>query len=368
MTDTISSFTTRYFQKTIETNQYSSFVLGADVGGTRTNIAVAGINDNQPSLLFSLDFQTKKLSSLLPALQQTLQFAEEEYNIQIKIGCIGAAGIVSADHRYVSLTNASWDIDTKLLLEETAMESLFILNDFQVLGYGLNTVDVTDEKQVICINKPKIENEKKTRVLLGAGTGLGKSILRYDQQHDMYHASESEGGHVDIPVFNDDELSVINAIRQRNHPHIPVCYEDVLSGDGIADMYRYLRSTHRFPENQYSQQIDSVEEKAELISKFRAKDDCCRETFRLFQIFFARCAKNLALEALAGGGVFIAGGIAQKNSDVINSAEFHHEFLKNYKRKEFLQKISVFLLTDYYLSLKGACFVAANSSIIFQRQ
>ncbi len=366
MTDTIPSFTTMYFQKRIETNQYSSFVLGADVGGTRTNIAVAGINDKQPTLLFSLDFQTKKLSSLHLALQQTLQFAEKKYNIQIDKGCIGAAGIVSADHQYVSLTNASWDIDTRELIQDTTMESLFILNDFQVLGYGLNTVDVTDENQVICINKPKIENEKKTRVLLGAGTGLGKSILRYDQQYDIYHASESEGGHVDIPVFNDDELAVINEIRQRNHPHIPVCYEDVLSGDGIVDMYRYLRSTHRFLENQYSQQIDSVEEKAELISKYRAKDDCCRETFRLFQRFFARCAKNLALEALAGG-VFIAGGIAQKNSDVIKSAEFHHEFLKNYKRKEFLQQIPVYLLTDYYLSLKGACFVAANSSIIFQR-
>lgn len=366
MTDAILSWNTMYFQKAIELNQFASFVLGADVGGTRTNIAVAGLKENQPTLLFSLDFQTKKLSSLLPALLQTLLFAKEKYNIDIKKGCIGAAGIVSADHSYVSLTNASWDIDTKQLIKNTAMESLFIVNDFQVLGYGLNTIDPADENNVLCINKPNSTNEKKTRVLLGAGTGLGKSILRYDPKHDMYHASESEGGHVDIPVFNDDELAVINAIQQKNHPHIPVCYEDVLSGDGLVDMYLFLRSTHRFPENQYSQEIDAGKNKAELISRYRKKDDCCQETFVLFRNFLARCAKNLALEALAGGGVFIAGGIAQKNNEVINSKEFHQEFLRNYKRKEFLQQIPLFLLTDYYLSLKGACFMAANSSVIFE--
>ena len=368
MTDMNISCNITNFQKTVQTDQFSSFVLGADVGGTRTNIAVAGIKEKKPTLLFSLDFQTKQLFSFLPGLKQTLEFAREKYNIQIKKGCIGAAGIVSADHSYVSLTNASWDINTQELTEHTSMESLLILNDFQVLGYGLNTVDVNDENEVICINKPSVQNEKKTRVLLGAGTGLGKSILRYDQQHDMYHASESEGGHVDIPVYTDSELAVIDAIRKRNHPGIPVCYEDVLSGDGLVDIYCYLHSVQRFPETRYSTEIESRKEKAELISKYRKVDDCCRETFRLFRMFFARCAKNLALEALAGGGVFIAGGIAQKNSEIINSSEFHQEFLRNYKREEFLKQTPLFLLKDYYISLKGACFVAANSSVIFQKK
>jgi glucokinase len=361
-------YTTQFFQKEIDIDQYDEFVLGADVGGTTTNIAIGGIIHNNVELLFSLNFETKNLSSFLPALQQTLSFAKDEYGIELLVGCIGAAGIVSEDHSFVDLTNIPWNIDTKKILKNVSLTSLFILNDFQVLGYSLNTVDLTDETEIIPIRKTNEDYLKKPRVLLGPGTGLGKTVLRYDSKNELYHAFESEGGHVDIPVYNAFELELIESIRQKKHPCYPVTYEDVLSGSGLVHIYSYLRSKKMFDNSKYAELIDHAEDKPALISKYRVKDEYCKETFRLFRRFFARCAKNLALDTLSYGGVFIAGGIAVKNKEIFLSKEFDTEFNQNFMQSEFLKKVPLCLVSNYYLSLQGACFAASHASVILNNQ
>ena len=46
------SYSVRIFNKEKLENRFSSYVLGADVGGTNTNMAIAGIKNSKPSLLF----------------------------------------------------------------------------------------------------------------------------------------------------------------------------------------------------------------------------------------------------------------------------------------------------------------------------
>ena len=368
MNKTNISFTTKFFKKNIDATQYEDFVLGADVGGTTTNVAIAGLCHNKIDVLFSLDFKTKEISSFLPALKKTLFFARNKYDIQVCRGCIGAAGIVSSDHSYVELTNASWNVDTNHLIRETEIDSLFILNDFQVLGYSINTVDVKNEKDVFIIRNLAISNAKKPRVLIGAGTGLGKTVLRYDSRNKLFHAFESEGGHTDIPIYNDNELELVTFIRDKKHPDHPVTYEDLLSGYGLTEIYTFLRSKKVYEETKFTRKIDQADDKPILISKFRTDDSYCKETFRLFTRFFARCAKNLALDVLSAGGVFIAGGIAGKNKEIFRSDEFIDEFNRSYMRFDFLKKIPIYLLSNYYLSLKGACFAASQMSVILNNQ
>jgi len=361
-------YTTQFFQKNIDVEQYEDFVLGADVGGTTTNIAISGTKNNVIMLLFSLNFETKNLSSFLPALKQTLSFAKKEYDLHVSRGCIGAAGIVSDDHSFVDLTNISWNIDTKDLIKKTSIDALFILNDFQVLGYSLNTVDVNDETEVMRIRETEDVKTKKPRVLLGGGTGLGKTILRYDTKNELFHAFESEGGHVDIPVYNPFELELVESIQKKKHPQYPVSYEDVLSGNGLVDIYSFLRLKKLYKKSKYTVIVDQSEDKPSLISKYRLDDEYCKETFRLYRRFFARCAKNLALESLAFGGVFIAGGIAVKNKEIFCTNEFKTEFNQSFMQSEFLKKVPLYLVSNYYLSLQGACFAAANAKVILNNQ
>jgi len=62
-------------------NNFSDFVLGVDLGGTSTNICIAGIRDSKPYILFIYYFETKRLDSLSSAINQVLSHAKEKFDL-----------------------------------------------------------------------------------------------------------------------------------------------------------------------------------------------------------------------------------------------------------------------------------------------
>jgi len=90
------------------------------------------------------------------------------------------------------------------------------------------------------------------------------------------------------------------------------------------------------------------------------QDEACRETYRLFTKFYARCAKNFALDILAEGGLYIYGGIAVKNKEIFTSKDFVNEFEKSHRRVEIIKKIPINLIINYDLGLYGACYAAIH--------
>ena len=127
-------------EKTSET-EFSSFVLGADIGGTNTNIGVAGVINSKPILLFSLDFKSRELESIVPAIKETLYHTEKNYNIKVDSACFGIAGAIHHDENIINLTNLDWNIDKSKITEETSLQKISIINDLQAVGYGLNLLD-----------------------------------------------------------------------------------------------------------------------------------------------------------------------------------------------------------------------------------
>ncbi len=79
---------------------------------------------------------------------------------------------------------------------------------------------------------------------------------------------------------------------------------------------------------------------------------------RLFAKFYARCAKNFVLDCLATGGLYIAGGIAPKNTESFMEKEFLDEFTCAYQRSHVLENIPIYIIVNYDVGLYGA-FVAA---------
>jgi glucokinase len=75
-------------------------------------------------------------------------------------------------------------------------------------------------------------------------------------------------------------------------------------------------------------------------------------------LFYARCAKNIALDTLAMGGIYIAGGIAAKNKEIFQTEEFIQSFEASLKRSDVLKQIPIYLIVNYDVSLYGACLAA----------
>ena len=97
-------------------------------------------------------------------------------------------------------------------------------------------------------------------------------------------------------------------------------------------------------------------------SKTRKSNRCSRETYEWFLNFYARSARNFALETLPFGGLYIAGGIAMHNQDAFTKS-FSREFVNNLCMKDILKKIPVLLIKNYDISLLGAAYALVVKKI-----
>ncbi len=339
--------------------KFEKYVMGIDIGGTNTNIGFAGVSNIKIELLFSLNFESKKLNSLIPVIIKSLEYAKKNYNIEPKLACIGAPGIVSPSNDLAKLTNLKWDVNSREIKNKTELNSIYIINDFQAIGFGINLLD-SNSNDLLYIRKIKENNETKklNKALIGAGTGFGKCVLIYDERYDSYIPIASEGGHGDLPIKDDYEFELIDYIKKSRNIKEPIYYEEVLSGRGIQNIYDFLREKKDYRNTIYTEEIDNNIDKTPLISKYKNLDDTCKETFNIFTKFYARCAKNFVLDVHAKGGLYIAGGIAAKNREIFSSKMFIDEFENSYRRKDFLRETPIGIILNYDLSLYGACYAA----------
>lgn len=340
--------------------KFDNYILGIDVGGTYTNIGITGIKVGKPILLLSTIFETRKIPSLSSAIIETLDYIEERYSIEARQAGIGAAGII--DDRKAELTHIPWNIDIDETIKSTGLSKIILLNDFQILGYGVNVIE---EKDVLEVKPGRYIEGYPNKAVIGAGTGLGKTILVYEKNEEIYHPIPSEGGHSDFPVQNREELELIEFIKNSIKTDKNICYEELLSGRGLGYIYSFIRETSGLSETVYTREIDETDDKAPLISKYRKLDETCRETFRFFIKFYGRCIKNFILETMARGGIYIAGGIAYKNIDIFQIREFLDEIYNSIYREKLLRDTPIYLIINQDISLLGASLaVLYNGGII----
>ena len=181
---------------------------------------------------------------------------------------------------------------------------------------------------------------------MGAGTGLGKSILRWIDERDRYIPVASEGGHADCAVQTRLELDFIDFIRQEESRDCNISWEDVLSGYGIQRMYRFFSARNGLS--------DGKNISPDEIFARRSDDKRAWQTFELYTILYSRCAKNFALDSLCLGGLYVAGGIAAKNVQIFELPAFYAEFINCGKQAELLKNIPIWVIADYNVSLYGA--------------
>lgn len=348
---------TRIHRPEFDVRQFEGFVLGGDVGGTNTNIAVAGVREGKAVLLYSAHFESRSLSSLLPAIREALDYGRDMYAIDVCRGVVGVAGPVT-DPRRAKPTNLPWTVDAGEIKRELGFEEFRIENDFMILGRGIESLKEAD----LFSAKGGDPAFGDARAVIGAGTGLGKAILVYDGER--YRPIPSEGGHADFPIQDQFDLDLSDFIRGGRDT--PASYEDLLSGRGIGGIYDFLREkrggTEKTGRTEKTGEIEDAVDRAAAISKRRTTDPLCRETFAVYARCFGRCAKNFVLEALATGGLYIAGGIAAKNREVFVMPEFSNEFLNAEKQRQILERTPVYVITNYDVSLYGACNAAADPS------
>lgn len=325
----------------------NNYVLIVDVGGTKTSMAVMDTNKN---ILFKKVYLSHEIKHFTDTLQQFMQLPECKH-YKIKEASIAVAGPINADRTNAKLTNLEWTIDVHNILVRTSLHRVLLLNDFEAIGFGVDTLK--SEHYLELTNHGR--NTDGTIAIIGAGTGLGISILpKYDNVHLPL---QSEGGHVNLPIISNDNIDLklqSFLIQKKRYKDV----EDILSGRGIVNIYNFLLTQKVKHNKKIKLAIHNVTdaEKPAFITKYALedRDALCIRTVELFIKYYARMSKNLALTTLCSE-LIIAGGIAPKILSALQDV-FVDEFIQHdiENMRKILERIPIIVLVDPDVSLYGA--------------
>jgi len=340
------AFTERMYDVEIDNTQEA--LLVADIGGTNSNFGVLQQRNGHYHLLISLHVKSQEIDDFPAVFNDVLNYICTKWHLKITQACIAAAGVVSEQRDYCKPTNLHFSINVHDILQATGLKCIILLNDFEVIGYGIPLVE---EKSLICVYEGS-ERKHAQKAIIGAGTGLGKSILYWNDYVERYVALPSEGGHADCSVQTQLELDLIEFIRKKEARTCNISWEDVLSGNGIQRMYAFFKSRNNNVTSHKHLSKNGLH--PDEIFNSRNLDPHARATYELYARLYARCVKCFALDALALAGVYIAGGIAAHNVAMFKEPYFIDEFLNCGKQHELLASIPLYVIADYDVSLYGA--------------
>jgi glucokinase len=188
------------------------------------------------------------------------------------------------------------------------------------------------------------------KAVVGPGSGLGMSIL-VPEAGGGFRVLPSEGGHADLAPANHLERELLGVLMAE---HPAVCWETVLSGPGLVNLYRAVATLWG---------TEARDLTSEEISRrgLAADDPVCHQTLEAFFGLLGSAAGNLALTVCAEGGVYIGGGIVPALRDFAVASSLRRRFDERAELEGFTTDIPLYLILDPYPGLVGAGLCAMEA-------
>jgi glucokinase len=322
-------------------------ILAGDIGGTKTVLALFEEGETAGKPVRDETFSSKSAPSLEELAGRFLGAAGKP---TVRAACFGVAGAV-VDGR-AKATNLPWVVDETKLSSTLGIPRVLLINDLEAAGYGVLAVPPSSLHTLQTGTPPRAPT---TMALIAAGTGLGEAILPWDGQRHRVLASE--GGHVSLAPRTEVEDALLLSLRAEfGH----VSFERVLSGPGFFNIYRFLRQYRKTPEPAWLTAEIKAGDASVAIAKaaLEGRDPVSVEAMTLFVSFYGAEAGNLALKALAVGGLYVGGGIAPKILPAIKSGPFLEAFADKGRMGILLRSIPIHVVLDPLAPLIGAAACA----------
>jgi glucokinase len=310
-------------------------ILAADIGGTNSRFAqfiVEGPSEGL-TLLDTKWLGTRECGSFSELVQK---LRSSDFPLKPEEADMVALAVAGPVERgaYSSPPLISWDVDLSDATREFGFRECVMINDFVAQAYATRSPIGLEAEQML-------EGEALDGapvVVIGAGTGLGKATLVSDGSGG-YTAIPSEGGHANFPFVGDEECRYQDfLIKEFGEEYLTL--NIVVSGRGLSLLHRFHTG----------EELDPEEVSKRLVSG--------SATLEWFSSFYGRICRNFALEVLAEGGVYIAGGVAARNPVLVKHEAFEQEFRSSKAHAGLLGKMPVFLVRDENSGLWGAAFLA----------
>jgi glucokinase len=350
-------------------------VLAGDIGGTKTALALYAVaRPEEPATRsrYTLapatppegDVAPRQLTPLREASFESSHYAGLEEVLRaflatgselVAAAAFGIAGPVVDDA--VTTTNLPWRIEGAALARMLGFANRYrsssrlrLMNDLEATALGALSLPPGD---VLTLNGGTARSGN--RVVIAAGTGLGQAILFWDGAR--HRPIATEGGHVEFAPRDDREAALL-AFLHRTFTH--ASYERVVSGPGLANIFRFLDEDLRRPVAPAVRARMEHEDAGTVIGEAGVAGSCpaCAEAVEIFLAAYGAQAGNLALTAMATGGVYVGGGIVTKLLPKITAGSFLRSFTAKGRYTRLMTEIPVHVILNPRTALLGAAQAA----------
>jgi len=327
-------------------------ILAADVGGTKTQL---GLFRADTGTLEPLRVETVPSDPALSFVEVLGRFLHPSDTARPAAACLAVAGPVVAQR--VTMTNHPWVLDASELSGALAGIPVRIVNDLEATAVAMPHLPAS---RLVAVAGPTEHARRGNIAVVAPGTGLGCASLYWDGTR--HHPVASEGGHGDFAPRDDREIALWHFLHER-HGH--VSWERILSGPGIVALYTFVRDVVGLPESApVRARFATAPDPAAVVSHAALDDEdpLSGAALDLFARVLGAKAGNLALEIMAVGGVFIAGGIAPKVLPALTRGSLREAFLDKGRQRALLERLPIHVSLESDAPLLGAARLAHGTA------
>jgi len=305
-------------------------IIAADVGGSSTRLVYAREGRSEEILheacYASADFEN------FETMLRTFVAEITDRMFGFEVLTLALPGVI--EDNVARLTNLPWVISKAEIRDQFGVEQVHFMNDFQAAAYGIDRLSDSD----MLVLNVGVHSNDATRVIVGAGAGLGMAWCQGQRNHSTAYATE--GGHIDFAPVNTTQIALLQYLLER-YEH--VSYERLLSSAGLVNIYEFYAQ-------QAADDIDAAWVQAQaLTSNMEAQ-----KAMALFVQIYGSYVGNIALLFKPEAGIYITGGIAGTITRWMQSADFIDAYLNKGRMLPLVEKISVNLVTNERVGVIGA--------------
>jgi glucokinase len=320
-----------------------AMLLAGDIGGTKTLLGLFEPGTPRPSAVLVRPYVTLEFADLASMIADFLGRARQR---QIAAACFGVAGPVLG--MKARLTNVPWLIEADRVAAAFQIAHVGLLNDLEAMAHSVPALQASEVETL----QEGVAAAEGSMALIAAGTGLGEAFLH--KVAGRFVPAASEGGHADFGPRSDRELTLARRLIDRfGRAEV----ERIVSGPGLVNIH------HALYDSGSPAHIDVNDPEAPAIISAAGLDGsfpCCKETLEIFVEAYGSEAGNLALRAVATGGVLVGGGIAPKILPALTSGRFMQAFRSKPPLEPLLAAVPVKVILNPQAGLIGAAVHAAG--------
>lgn len=307
-------------------------VLVGDIGGTNARFALASRKGGQ----LRIEHFEKLAGDNFDSFDAVLQKYLDRTGVSVAAACFALAGPV--ENQQVTLTNRGWHVSASALKTGFGFQEVCLINDFHAMArsvpeFAFETFD--------CVF-PGTPQPGAPVLVAGPGTGFGVATL-LTERLGGWRVISGEGGHMAYAPRTDVEHELARLLT-RDHGY--VSNELVASGSGLDEVYSAF--CEMFGRERVALSPEEMRQRAD------AGDELFRTLIEVRALAVMGAAGDLVLANGALGGVVLAGGVSERISDFLKTAEARQRFVARGPMSQYLEDCPVWLMREATAPLIGA--------------